>query len=116
MFLTTILFLGTATALVELYIFARFGLLRQLIERWVWLGIVFSFALAIVLCAVFGAHGVTVMFAGFVSLIITQPIYMVWAAKENGKFEALKPKNWDILPKCRAFLRNRRGVPQGATP
>ena len=46
MFLTTVLFLGVATAFIELYMFARFNLLRQAIERWVWLGLVFSFSLA----------------------------------------------------------------------
>lgn len=100
MFLHTVLFLGVVTALIELYLFARFNLLQQAIERWVWLGIVFSFSLAILLCAVFGAHGVTVMFAGIVSLCITQPIYLLYNAGTNGKLSWANPKNW-AFPKTR---------------
>lgn len=113
MFLSTVLFLGVVTAAIELYIFCRFNLIRQAIERWLALGLVFSMGLAIVLCAVFGAHGVTAMFAGIVSLIITQPIYVLWNAKENGKLDkvgqAINPKNW-ALPKM-AFWKRKAGQP-----
>jgi len=71
------LLLGLASAIVELSLYFRFGLLRKWIERWELLGLAFSICLTLLFGHLFGAVGVTALIGAMVAIAMTQPVYFV---------------------------------------
>ena len=73
--------LGGSTVLLELSLVKRIKPIHDLIKKQALLGLVFSVILAFGLGFIFGAHGVTVMLAALIGIVITQPYYM-WLGRK----------------------------------
>ena len=75
MLLISALILGVASAMVELLLYFQVQPLRSLIEKYEICGLILSMLLSMLIGHAFGAVGVTVLIAGVVSTVMTQPIY-----------------------------------------
>lgn len=73
------LILAVISALLELYLVSKVKWLRDMIERWLILGLLMSFLMSVLLGVVFGANGLIVMIAGVLSTVFTQTVYWLWS-------------------------------------
>jgi hypothetical protein len=92
MLLMAALILGVASAMLELVLYMRVASLRALIKRWEVLGLFLSLLISALLGMVFGAAGLTVMIAGVVSTVFTQPVYFLYNRWPERKRRAPEPQ------------------------
>lgn len=86
MLLMMALLLGVVAAFVELRTSFSIPFIRNLIQKFTILGVVFSIALSVFIGAIFGAAGLVVMLGAMIATTITQPVYIVASkVKKTGK-------------------------------